>query len=68
MFVDKADYDKLAQGGEIAIPVAKMKPGKPVDAVVDGKFTVKLTNDLTANELSIILAGGLLNAVGGSDR
>jgi hypothetical protein len=45
-----------------------MKPGKPVDAVVDGKFTVKLTNDLTANELSIILAGGLLNAVGGSDR
>ncbi|WP_243440122.1 aconitate hydratase [Fundidesulfovibrio soli] len=66
LFVDKDDYDKLAQGSEITIPVAKMKPGKPVEAVVDQKAKIKLTNDLTAKELDIILAGGLLNAVGGS--
>ena len=42
-----------------------MKPGKPVEAIVDGKLKIKLTNDLTAKELDIILSGGLLNTVGG---
>ncbi len=65
LFVDKADYDKVAQGSTVSIPAAKIKAGKPVEAVVDGKTKVKLTNDLTAKELDIILAGGLLNAVGG---
>jgi aconitate hydratase len=68
LFVNKADYDLLAQGCEISIPASGMKPGKPVDAVVDGRSRVKLTNDLTAKELDIILAGGMLNAVGGSGR
>jgi aconitate hydratase len=65
LLVDKADYDKMSQGADISIPVAKMKPGKPVEAIVNGKLKVKLTNDLTANELEIILSGGLLNTVGG---
>ncbi|GFK94122.1 2,3-dimethylmalate dehydratase large subunit [Fundidesulfovibrio magnetotacticus] len=66
LFVDKADYDKVAQGAQVAIPAGKIKPGKAVEAVVDGKLKVKLTNDLTAKELDIILSGGLLNAVGAS--
>jgi aconitate hydratase len=61
-----ADYDALTQGGRIVIPVAKIKPGKPVAARVDNATTVMLTNDLTRKELDIILAGGLLNAVGNS--
>ncbi|MBI4805379.1 MAG: aconitate hydratase [Desulfovibrio sp.] len=65
LFVDKADYDKVSQGADFSIPVAKIKPGKPVEAIVNGKLKVKLTNDLTANELEIILSGGLLNTVGG---
>jgi len=65
LFADKADYAKVAQGDRITIPVAKIKPGKPVEAVLDAKTRITLTNDLTAQELAIILAGGLLNAARG---
>ena len=64
LFVDKSDYDRLAQGARIVIPTARIKPGKPVEAVAEGGARIKLTNDLTKDELEIILAGGLLNAVG----
>jgi aconitate hydratase len=65
LLADKADYGKLEQGAQITIPVAKIKPGKAVEALVEGKTKIRLTNDLTAKELDIILSGGLLNTVGG---
>ncbi|GAB6036680.1 aconitate hydratase [Fundidesulfovibrio butyratiphilus] len=66
LFEDKADYDKIAEGQSVVIPVSKIKPGKPVDAVVDGTTKIRLTNDLTRQELDTILVGGTLNAVGAS--
>jgi len=65
LFANKTDYAKVSQGSQITIPVAKIKPGKPVEAVLDAKTRVTLINDLTAQELAIILVGGLLNAARG---
>ena len=53
----------LAQGAQLTIPFADMKPGKPVDNLVEGGAKVAVTNDLTAKELEIIQSGGLLNTV-----
>ena len=64
LLANKADYDTIQAGSRMVIPVGKIKPGKSVEATVDGKTPVALINDLTAKELDIILAGGLLNAVG----
>jgi aconitate hydratase len=63
LLVDKDDYDAIAQGAEISIPAAAIKPGKPVDIQVAGGAKVSVTNDLTAKELEIIQSGGLLNTV-----
>lgn len=63
LLVNKDDYETLAQGAEITIPAADIKPGKPVDIVVAGGAKVAVTNDLTAKELEIIQSGGLLNTV-----
>jgi aconitate hydratase len=63
LLVNKDDYDTLAQGAEITIPAADIKPGKPVDLLVAGGGKIAVTNDLTAKELEIIQSGGLLNTV-----
>ncbi len=63
LLVNKADYDTLAQGDTLSIPAGKLAPGKPVDILVNGKAKVAVTNDLTAQELTIIQSGGLLNTV-----
>lgn len=63
LLVDKNDYDTLAQGAQITIPASDIKPGKPVDILVEGGKKVAVTNDLTAKELEIIQSGGLLNTV-----
>ena len=62
-FEDKADYDRVAQGASVRIPARDITPGGTVRAEVEGLGPVALTNDLTAKELDIIRAGGLLNAV-----
>jgi aconitate hydratase len=63
LFVNKDDYETLAQGAQLTIPAADIKPGKPVDILVEGGAKVAVTNDLTAKELEIIQSGGLLNTV-----
>lgn len=63
LLVDKSDYDRIEQGANLRIPAGSIKPGKPVSIEVEGGKPVKVTNDLTAKELDIILAGGLLNYV-----
>jgi aconitate hydratase len=63
LLVNKDDYETLAQGAQLTIPAADIKPGKPVDILVEGGAKVAVTNDLTAKELEIIQSGGLLNTV-----
>jgi len=63
LLVNKDDYETLAEGARLTIPAADIKPGKPVDILVEGGAPVAVTNDLTAKELEIIQSGGLLNTV-----
>ncbi len=63
LLVNKDDYDTLAQGDTLSIPAGKIAPGASVDVLVNGKAKVAVTNDLTAQELTIIQSGGLLNTV-----
>jgi aconitate hydratase len=63
LLVNKDDYETLAEGARLTIPAADIKPGKPVDILVEGGAKVAVTNDLTAKELEIIQSGGLLNTV-----
>ncbi len=63
LLVNKDDYDTLAQGASLTIPVGDIRPGKAVDIVVEGGARVAVTNDLTTKELEIIQSGGLLNTV-----
>jgi len=63
LLVDKADYDRIPVGASLALDTTALEPGKPVAMTVDGGATVLVTNDLTAKELEIIRAGGLLNQV-----
>ncbi len=63
LLVNKDDYDTLAQGASLTIPVADIRPGKAVDIAVEGGAKVAVTNDLTTKELEIIQSGGLLNTV-----
>ncbi len=63
LLVDKADYDRIPAGASLALDTTALEPGKPVAMTVDGGAAVLVTNDLTAKELEIIRAGGLLNQV-----
>ena len=63
LLVDKADYDRIEAGADITIDTTALAPGAPVAMTVSGCGTVMVTNDLTAKELEIIRAGGLLNLV-----
>jgi len=63
LLVNKDDYETLAQGAGLVIPFKDIQPGRPVDVQVEGGAKIQLTNDLTAQELTIIQSGGLLNTV-----
>ncbi len=65
ILADGADYDRMAQGQTLTIPAKDILPGQAVAATLEDGSAINLTNDLTANELEIIKAGGLLNYVGG---
>lgn len=62
-FVDRDDYDRVPEGAVLRIPVESVTPGGVVDIAVEGAGTIRASNDLSAAELAIIRAGGLLNAV-----
>lgn len=63
MLEDKADYDVLALGQRLTVPVADITAGGTVPVAVAGGGSVTVRNDLTQKELDIIRAGGLLNYV-----
>lgn len=58
-----ADYDRLSQGAELTIPATELTPGGTLAIEAKGVGPVEVINDLTATELAIIQAGGLLNYV-----
>jgi aconitate hydratase len=63
LFADPADYERVAQGAALSVPVARLAPGGVLELEVAGAGRVAVRNDLTENELAIIQAGGLLNHV-----
>ncbi|AGW12375.1 aconitate hydratase [Megalodesulfovibrio gigas] len=63
LLVNKDDYDTLAQDTPLSIPTASIQPGGEVSLQVNGVGLVPVTNDLSAHELAVIRAGGLLNFV-----
>jgi aconitate hydratase len=63
LLVDKADYDRISAGAALSMETGAIAPGKPAPLAVEGVGTVMVQNDLTAKELEIIRAGGLLNLV-----
>ncbi|MFW5500823.1 MULTISPECIES: aconitate hydratase [unclassified Maridesulfovibrio] len=60
---EKSDYDKLSEGSKLTIDTTTITPGGETSVKADG-VEVKVKNDLSAKELEIIKAGGLLNYVG----
>ena len=61
LFVDEGGYDQLAQGVKIELDTRALVPGGRVELKVNGKAEVTLKNDLSATELDVVRAGGLLN-------
>lgn len=57
------DYNALAQGDVLTIDLHSLAPASPVVANKSNGQSIALEHDLTANELAIIKAGGLLNYV-----
>ena len=47
----------------LSLETGSIHPGSPTTMEVEGIGTVRVENDLTAKELEIIRAGGLLNLV-----
>ncbi|NDV25872.1 aconitate hydratase [Desulfovibrio sp. JC010] len=60
---EKSDYDRLSEGSKLTIDTTSITPGGESVAMADGA-EIKVKNDLSAKELDIIKAGGLLNYVG----
>ncbi len=63
LLADKADYDRIPAGAALTLDTTTLEPGKTAVMTVEGGSPVTVTNDLTAMELTIIRAGGLLNHV-----
>ena len=62
-FVNKEDYDKVSQGAHLEIPLCDLRPGGSMSIQLNGSEPIEVKNDLSAGELDIVLAGGLLNSV-----
>jgi len=63
VLADPADYEALTQGETLSFDLTALAPGAPVVAKTASGKAIRLTHDLTGNELAIIKAGGLLNYV-----
>ncbi|MDD4951526.1 MAG: aconitate hydratase [Desulfovibrionaceae bacterium] len=62
LLVDKNDYDRISQGQELSIAASEITPGGVLEIGLD-RDRIAVRNDLTAKELDIVRAGGLLNSV-----
>ncbi len=62
-FANPLDYDKISLGAKFEIDFEAVKPHAETNIIVDGQTSLKVCNDLSAEELAIIKAGGLLNFV-----
>ncbi|MBN2139551.1 MAG: aconitate hydratase [Desulfovibrionaceae bacterium] len=62
LLVDKNDYDRISQGQELGIAASEITPGGVLEIGLD-RDRIAVRNDLTAKELDIVRAGGLLNSV-----
>ena len=60
-FESREDYDKVKQGEAVSIPTDRLTPGGTMEMEVEDAGTIRVTNDLTEEELAIIRAGGMLN-------
>jgi aconitate hydratase len=63
ILVNKDDYEVLAEGAALSLDTGRLTPGGTLEIGADGGPSIAVRNDLTAGELRIIKAGGLLNAV-----
>ena len=63
IFEDKASYDLVNLDDQLTINANQIKPGEAVEVTTSTGKTFSVVNDLTAAELEIIAAGGLLNYV-----
>jgi aconitate hydratase len=63
LLADAADYDRIPAGAVLTLDTTALTPGGSVALTVAGTDPVMVKNDLTAKELEIIRAGGLLNQV-----
>jgi aconitate hydratase len=63
-----ADYDTLAQGERLRLDTTTLAPGAPLTAQTTSGTTVELRHDLTAQDIAVIRAGGLLNWVNAKKR
>jgi aconitate hydratase len=65
LFKNKADYERIAQGEAVSLDASRLTPGGTITLTAASGAKVEVANDLTAHELAIIQAGGLLNTVSG---
>ena len=63
LFADDTGYDQLEQGAKVELDTRAFTPGGTAKLKVNGKNEVALKNDLSAAELDIVRAGGLLNHI-----
>ncbi|CAM2059660.1 Aconitate hydratase A [Desulfovibrionales bacterium] len=63
ILTDKNAYDTIAQGSRVHISTTAIISGGTATLKLDDIKMIVVTNDLSASELSIIRAGGLLNTV-----
>ncbi|WP_300160798.1 aconitate hydratase [Solidesulfovibrio sp.] len=66
LLADPADYDRIPAGAAITLATGTLTAGGTATMAVAGVGDVAVKNDLTAQELEIIRAGGLLNRVRGA--
>lgn len=63
LFVDKNDYARLPQDAVLTFPTDELRPQEKLLLQVKGVGEVPVIADLSAKDLTVIRAGGLLNAV-----
>ncbi len=64
-FANEADYDRVAQGTRVTLPdiAARLRAGQPVVLELPDGTQLPLAHALTPRQVTIILAGGLLNSM-----
>ena len=63
IFVNGADYDRIPLGAALSLDTSTVKAGGECVLHVEGAGDIRVRNDLSEKEWSVLRAGGLLNAV-----